>query len=189
MTLSFRFIKPNQSKTKECLLSFCVLILNWTVSKADLLPTNRWHTVLWDFPTFDEHTSSPFTWAWKILKWLQGLHSVRHLEHIAASKLLRWGYSGTQSWFWGLGHFWLRLLHLLTPKDMFTSDPETSATSNYKNRNGNVAFFSPYCYFYFLLKRVLKGLWNVKLLFCHSCKTHFSFYLRCTCSKFPDLKN
>lgn len=87
------------------------------------------------------HASSLFTWAWKILKWLPGLYSVRHLEYIAASKLPRRGDSGTQLQFWGLGHFWLGLLHLFTPEDMFTSDPETSAMSNYKKGNWIVAFF------------------------------------------------
>lgn len=167
MTLSLRFIKPKQNKTKACLLLFCFLILHWIVSKADLLPINRWHTIPWDFPTFDEHTSSPFTWPWKILKWLPGLCGVRHLEHIAASKLLRWGYSGTQSQFWGLSHFWLRLLHLLTPKDMFTSDPETSAISNYKDGNGNVAFlfFSSLLLFLFSIEKGFKRPMKCKIAF------------------------
>lgn len=160
-----------------CLLSFCVLILHWIVSKADLLPINRWHTILWDFPTFDEHTSSPFTWAWKILKWLPGLYSVRHLEHIAASKLLRWGYSGTQSRFWGLGHFWLRLLHLLTPEDMFTSDPETSAKSNYKNGNGNVAFFSPLLLFLFSIEKGFKRSMKCKIAFFAIVAKLISFFI------------
>lgn len=176
--LSLRFIKPKQNKTKAGLLSFCFLTLHQIVSKADLLPINRWHTILWDFPTFDEHTSSPFTWAWKILKWLPGLCSVRHLEHIAASKLLRWRYSGTQSWFWGLGHFWLRLLHLLTPRDMFTSDPETSAMSNYKNRNRNVVFFFCCCsllLFLFSIQKDIKRPMKYKIAFLPELQNSFHF--------------
>lgn len=68
---------------------------------------------------------------------------MRHLEHVAVSELLRWG--------WGLSLLGL-LLHLLTPKDMFTSDPETSATSNYKIGNGNVAFLPPPPYLFYIEK-------------------------------------
>lgn len=170
-------MKTKQDK-KHCLLAFILFsefALNCQQSRPftykQMVQNSAGFSHIWW-----THASSLFTWAWKILKWLPGLYSVRHLEYIAASKLPRWGDSGTQLQFWGLGHFWLGLLHLFTPEDMFTSDPETSAMSNYKKGNWIVAFFfSPYCYFYFLLKGVLKGLWNVKLLSCHSCKTHFTF--------------
>ena len=48
---------------------------------------------------------------------------------------------------------------------MFTSDPETSATSNYKNGNGNVASFFPLLLFLFSIEKSFKRPMKCKIAF------------------------
>lgn len=129
MTLSLAFIKPDQTRSARSVLRFCTALS----AKRTLSLQTGGTRFCGVFP-----------------RWMstQLVHLHKHGKYSNGSQVCvargTWSYgcSGTVTVL-GLGRRRLALVHLLTLKDRFISDPETSAVSNYKNSSGNVAgFFS-----------------------------------------------